>query len=372
MLFSLRLRHMRFYKLLARLPHFALSYASGFRIVPKPVMMVWEATYRCPARCLSCNRWRIGASDTELTTAEARRLIDDAFALGVRLLVVSGGDPLMRGDLVTLGGYARARGMLTVLCTTGAPINEKNAHAIMESFDVFELPLDSLDPTLHDRLRGRKGMFDRTMTALELLLAHRQPRHGIELTTVVGDENYREVGEINRRFAPLGIVTAMQPLHQGLYGATTEDHFSWAASYEDAWNQMVDNYQWYDGFSKQALESFFRQIPIFVQTPEKLRDTYTCFAGSYSFFVGPDGSVYICDALRRPVGNIRERPLGDIWVGLGNLRRAIASPQRGCNCWLLCTTPPSMFLTRCLSRCPRLGNSKATGSRNRWILTDEV
>ncbi len=363
--FNLRPRHMRFYTLLARLPHFALSYGSNFRVVPKPVMMVWEATYRCPARCLSCNRWRIGASDTELTSAEAKRLVDDAFALGVRLLVVSGGDPLMRGDVITLGGYARARGMLTVLCTTGAPINEKNVHGIMQSFDVFELPLDSLDPELHDQLHGRKGMFDRTMSTLELLLAHRQPRHGIELTTVVGDKNYREVSEINRRFAPLGIVTAMQPLHQGLYGATTEDHFTWAAGYEDAWNQMIDNYLWYDGFSKQALENFFRQIPIFVQTPEKLRDAYTCFAGSYSFFVDPNGYIYICDVLRQPVGNIRERPLQDIWVGLGDLRRAIADPQRGCKCWLLCTTPPSMFMTRCLSRCPRLGDSKATGSRNR-------
>ena len=347
MLFNLRLRHMRFYTLLARLPHFALSYASGFRIVPRPVMMVWEATYRCPARCLSCNRWRIGASNTELTAAEAKRLIDDAFTLGVRLLVVSGGDPLMRGDVVTLGGYARARGMLTVLCTTGAPINEKNVHAIMGSFDVFELPLDSLDPELHDRLRGRRGMFDRTMSALELLLAHRQPRHGIELTTVVGDENYREVGEVNRRFAPLGIVTAMQPLHQGLYGATTEDHFSWAVGYKDAWNQMVDNYLWYDGFSKQALEYFSRQIPIFVQTPEKLWDTYTCFAGSYSFYVDPRGYVYVCDVLRRPVGNVRDESLKDIWTSLTDLRQVISSNERKCNCWLLSTIPPSLFLTRC-------------------------
>lgn len=369
---NLRLEHLRFYALLARVPHFILSYASGFTIVPKPVMMTWEATYRCPARCGSCDRWRIGKSETELTTAEAEHLIDDAFALGVRLLVVSGGDPLARGDVMALGEYARAKGMLTVLCATGALVHERNIQAIMRSFDVFELPLDSLNPELHDRLRGRKGMFDRTMKALELLLSHRQPRHGIEITTVVRDENYQEVGGINRRFAPLGIVTAMQSLHQGLYGATTEDNFGWAAGYEDDWNQMVDNYQWYDSFSKLALESFFRQIPGFVQTPEKLRNTYTCFAGSYSFFIDPDGSVYICDVQRQPVGNIRERPIKDIWVSLGDLRRAVAGPQRRCNCWLLCTTPPSMFLTRCLSRCPRLGNSKAKGSGNRWMLTDGV
>jgi MoaA/NifB/PqqE/SkfB family radical SAM enzyme len=346
MVSNLRLEHIRFYKLLARLPHFILSHISGFKIVPKPIMMVWEATYRCPARCTSCDRWRIGKIEAELTTTEAEHLIDNAIALGVKLLVVSGGDPLARSDVISMGGYARAKGMLTVLCTTGALIHEGNIQEIMKSFDVFELPLDSLNPELHDRLRGRKGIFERTMTALELLLSRRQPWHGIEITTVVRDENYQEVGEINRRFASLGIVTAMQPLHQGLYGAITKDHFEWAAGYEDNWNKMVDNYQWCDGFSKLALESFFRQIPVYVQTPDKLRNTYICFAGSYSLIVDPNGNVFLCDVLRRPVGNIRDKPLKDIWSSLYSLRSAVSSSTRKCNCWLLCTTPPSLFLSR--------------------------
>ena len=196
-------------------------------------------------------------------------------------------------------------------------------------------------------------MFDRTMSALGLLLIHRQQRHGIELTTVVRDENYWELGEINRRFASLGIVTAMQPLHQGLYGTTTEDRFSWAAGYEDAWNQMIDDYLWYDDLSERVLESFYRRIPEFVQTPEKLHEAYTCFAGSYSFFVDPNGYIYICDALHQPVGNIRERFLKDIWVGLTDLRRAVSSDQRKCNCWLLCTTLPSLLITQFVKWYPR-------------------
>jgi MoaA/NifB/PqqE/SkfB family radical SAM enzyme len=252
----------------------------------------------------------------------------------------------MRRDVITIGQYARARGMRTVLCTTGTLIDEKNVRAIMNSFDAFELPVDSLNPEIHDRLRGKKGMFAQTKKALDLLLAHRQPWHGIELTTVVRDENYHEVGEINRRFAPLRILTAMQPLHQGLYGATTNDCFHWASGYEDAWHQMVEEYQWYDGFSRLALKDFFRQIPRFMQHPDTLRDTYTCFAGSYSFFVGPSGDVCICDVRRQPVGNIRAMPLTEIWGRLTTTRRAISSRQRQCNCWLLCTTPPSIFLSR--------------------------
>jgi MoaA/NifB/PqqE/SkfB family radical SAM enzyme len=252
----------------------------------------------------------------------------------------------MRRDVITIGQYARARGMRTVLCTTGTLIHEENVRAIMNSFDAFELPVDSLNPEIHDRLRGKKGMFAQTTRALDLLLAHRQPWHGIELTTVVRDENYREVGEINRRFAPLRIVTAMQPLHQSLYGATTKDCFHWVSGYEDAWDQMVEEYQWYDGFSRLALKGFFQQIPRFVQSPDRLRNTYTCFAGSYSFFVDPYGYVYLCDAVRQPAGNIRQKDLRDIWPSLIGHRQAVSSNDRQCDCWLLCTTPPSLFLTR--------------------------
>ncbi len=346
--FDLKLDHLRYYKILARLPQFALSYASHFRIAPKPVMMVWEATYRCPARCLACGRWHTDVQGDELSTAEGFRLIDEAAALGVRLLALSGGDPLVRSDAAALGRHARARGMITVLCTSGALINQRNVHDILRSFDVFEVSLDSLDPELHDRLRGRKGLFQRASDALEMLLAYRKPHQGVEITTVVRDENYTELGDINRRYAPLGVVTCMQPLHQNVYGATTDDRFGWAREHEPAWQRMVDDYQWYDGFSKRTLEPFFRQIPTFVQYPEKLRDSYTCFAGSYSFLVGPTGDVSICDALRASMGNFRSQSLREILVGLAHTRRLISSKQRQCNCWLLCITPPSLFLSRVL------------------------
>jgi MoaA/NifB/PqqE/SkfB family radical SAM enzyme len=343
---NFRLEHLKFYSLLARVPHFVLSYASDFRILPRPVMMTWEVTYRCPTKCISCARWQSRRTKDELSIQEGKRLVDDAYRLGVRLLVISGGDPLMKKDCIQIGRYARMKGMRTVLCTNGFNITIDNIGNLLESFDVFELPIDSLIPEIHDSFRGVKGSFERTQAAIRLLVMSKKPSHGIEITTVVRDNNYREVAEINQIFTAMSIVTAIQPLHQNIYGAKTSDQYDWAKNIDSEWNSTIDHYQWYDRFSKYALESYFKQIPKFIRQPNHPDHSYKCFAGSYSFNVDPEGNICICDGIRLPVGNVREKPLYKIWEEMRIQRTIISSNRRECNCWLLCTAPPSIFLSK--------------------------
>lgn len=341
-----RLEHLKFYSLVARVPHFVLSYISGFRISPRPVMMTWEITYKCPTKCVSCARWKSHLTGDELTTQEGKHLIDDAYRLGVRLLVLSGGDPLMRKDCTTLGRYARKKGMRTVLCTNGFNITTKNIGDLLDGFDVFELPMESMIPELHDLVRGIKGGFERTQAAIRLLEKSKQPHHGIEITTVVRDNNYTEVAEINRVFAAKSIVTAIQPLHQNVYGMETSDNFEWVEGIDSEWSSMIDKYKWYDQFSKTALEAYFKKIPEYLRQPNLPDHTYKCFAGSYSFNVDPEGNISICDGIHEAFGNVREKPLKMVWKEMRNQRIVISSNRRECNCWLLCTAPPSLFLSR--------------------------
>ena len=349
---NLNLPHLQYYSVLARLPQFALARASNFRITPRPVMLVWECTYRCPSRCVSCSRWQT-TTGPELPTSDARRLIAAARLAGVRFFVFSGGDPVMRGDITELGRYARSLGMMTVLCTTGLLITQHNADALMAAFDVFELPVDSLHAEINDKLRGRPGILERTLQALDLLATRREARHGIEITSVVRGCNCSEMGNINRHFAPRGFVTAMQPIHQGIYGAMADDDSAWAREVDGEWQRMVDEYVWHDPFSRWALTPFFRQIPRFIVAPESLRHTYRCFAGSYIVFVDPTGDVRLCEGHRRVLGNIRTRGLQEIWQEMRPLRQWVTSTQRDCDCWLLCTTPPSIALSAASRYCGR-------------------
>jgi MoaA/NifB/PqqE/SkfB family radical SAM enzyme len=252
----------------------------------------------------------------------------------------------MRDDVPGLGYFARSQGMMTVLCTSGMLITRRNVDALMRGFDVFELSVDSLKPDLHDGLRGRKGALERTLAGLDMLVARRESRHAIEITSTVQDANYREMAQINSYFASQHILTAMQPLHQGLYGATTADSAAWAREGEAEWQRIVDGYKWYDGFSRSTLTPFYRQMPAFVRAPQSIRHKYTCFAGSYSFFVAPDGDVRLCEGLTQVQGNLSRSPLSQIWRGLNSLRYEVSGPNRQCDCWLLCTTPASLFFSK--------------------------
>src|SRR6476660_642367 len=77
-----------------------------------PYVVAWETTRACALACRHCRAMAIPRPDPrELTTDEGRRLIDDLVQLGGQMLVLTGGDPFMRRDLVELAGYAVNRGL---------------------------------------------------------------------------------------------------------------------------------------------------------------------------------------------------------------------------------------------------------------------
>lgn len=126
----------------------------------KPVV-VWNATQRCNLHCLHCysssqNREYPG----ELTGAEARRMLSDLASFGVPTVLFSGGEPLMRPDLLELAAHAHALGMRTVLSTNGTRIDGTTAARIVAAgFSYVGVSLDATAPGEHDKLRGKRGAF---------------------------------------------------------------------------------------------------------------------------------------------------------------------------------------------------------------------
>jgi radical SAM protein with 4Fe4S-binding SPASM domain len=146
-------------------------------------IIVWNITRTCNLKCVHCY------SDSEpikyegeLSTDEAKAVIDDLAEFKTPAILFSGGEPLVRDDLFTLAAHARGKGVHTVLSTNGTLISRSTAQRLKDlRFAYVGVSLDSAIPEVHDRFRGVEGAFARTMEGFKNLRAVEQ-KVGLRLT----------------------------------------------------------------------------------------------------------------------------------------------------------------------------------------------
>jgi 12,18-didecarboxysiroheme deacetylase len=134
----------------------------------KRPVVVWNVGRRCNLRCVHCYS---GSGDRqyegELTTAEGKALIGDLADFRVPVILFSGGEPLMRPDILELIASARQRGVRSVLSTNGTLITPGMARELKRlRLSYVGISLDGLEQT-HDRFRGVEGAFRQAMAGLE-------------------------------------------------------------------------------------------------------------------------------------------------------------------------------------------------------------
>lgn len=147
----------------------------------RPVV-VWNVTRRCNLKCLHCYAGSdAGAAPGELSTAEARIMLEDLARFGVPAVLFSGGEPLVREDLMDLVRYARDLGHRPTLSTNGTLITPRVASDIQAAgFTYVGISLDGLGE-VNDHFRGRHGAFDQAVAAFRNLKDVGQ-RVGLRLT----------------------------------------------------------------------------------------------------------------------------------------------------------------------------------------------
>jgi AdoMet-dependent heme synthase len=135
----------------------------------RPFIAIWEATQACDLACVHC---RASAqplrSSFELSTAEARQLIDQIAAMRVPVFVITGGDPLKRPDMFDLVEYATARGVRTSLTPSATPLLTREAIAELQRRGLARLAvsLDGSTAEIHDAFRRVPGSYDCTLRAI--------------------------------------------------------------------------------------------------------------------------------------------------------------------------------------------------------------
>ena len=119
-------------------------------------LVLFAPTSRCNSRCVSCDWWRSdGASD--LTLGEIRQLADGLRHYGTRTVVFTGGEPLVRGDVMEVADLFLERGFTLQLLTSGLAL-ERHAPAIASRFTEVTISLDGHTPELYRAIRGVNGL----------------------------------------------------------------------------------------------------------------------------------------------------------------------------------------------------------------------
>lgn len=141
------------------------------RTPPGPVV-IWNLIRRCNLRCKHC--YSISSDHDfpgELTTDEVFRVMNDLWSFGVRVLILSGGEPLLRPDIFEISRRAKEMGFYVGLSTNGTLIDEALVDDVAAlDYDYVGISLDGIGAT-HDAFRGQDGAFDKSLHAAKLCRA---------------------------------------------------------------------------------------------------------------------------------------------------------------------------------------------------------
>ncbi len=169
-----------------------------------PKWIAWEITRRCNLKCIHCR----SSSEIEVKShpdfsgEEAFRILDDIADYAKPVIVLSGGEPLLRADVFEIASYGSKKGLRMCLATNGTLVDNSVCEKIKSSgVKIVSLSLDGSDEKTHDDFRNQKGAFAGTINAATLFRSH-----GIEfiINSSFTKRNQEEIPKVFKLAKELG------------------------------------------------------------------------------------------------------------------------------------------------------------------------
>lgn len=276
---------------------------------PRPYTLVAELTYRCPLRCVYCsNPVDFHRSRAELSTDEWRRVFCEAAELGVMQLHLSGGEPVLRDDLVELIEQARACDLYTNLITGGTLLDDdKLRHYREAGLDHIQLSIQGAARESAEMVAGVRSHRKK----LDVARLIRQIGFPLTLNVVIHRLNIAEVPEL--------IALALELGADRLELANTQ-FYAWAAENRRALMPTREQYDRAKEIARAAIAKYRGTLEIaFVQNDYLSGEPKPCMGGwgrSY-MCINPTGEVMPCHAATVIPGlrfeSVRDDALEKIW-----------------------------------------------------------
>lgn len=275
------------------------------------MLVSWNTTNRCNLACRHCYRDAGEASKQELTTEEALRLIDGIAAAGFKIMIFSGGEPLMRPDILELVEYAARRGLRPVLGTNGTLIDGAMAARLKKAgLAVAGISLDSVHRQEHDDFRASNGCWQ---AAVDGMAACREAGLPFQIHTTVMDWNYRQVLEITDLAVQAGArghhIFFLVPTGRGVNIAAASLK---ALHYEELLRQILQKQAAVPIELKPTCAPQFMRLARQMNVP--VRFSRGCLAGISYCIINPVGDVQPCAYMEVVAGNVRQEDFTRLWA----------------------------------------------------------
>jgi mycofactocin radical SAM maturase len=254
-----------------------------------PICLTWELTYACNLECVHCLSSSGRRDPRELTTDEAKAVLDELHDLQVFYINLGGGEPMIRRDFFEIVEYAIGRGIGVKFSTNGAFIDADRARrfASMDYLDI-QISLDGTDAPTNDAVRG-SGSYDTAIAAMNHL---RDAGFGeFKISVVVTRHNVDQLDQFKALADSFGATLRITRLRPSGRGAD-----SWHDLHPTA-PQQRQIYDWLVAKGDNVLtgDSFFH-LNAFAQDSGsgQLAGLNMCGAGRVVCLIDPIGDVYAC------------------------------------------------------------------------------
>ncbi|UCH01172.1 MAG: heme b synthase [Deltaproteobacteria bacterium] len=292
-------------------------------LVPILRIVAWEVTRSCNLNCVHCRASsNFGPYPQELDTVKAMEVLEQIREAGKPIIILTGGEPLLRKDIFALADYGTKKGLRMVLATNGTLITPDITEKITESgIKRVSISLDGATKESHDTFRQVNGAFDRAMKGVSYL-----KDQGIEfqINTTITSHNLSELEGIldlavrleaaaHHVFLLVPAGRAKEMLNQQLNPQEYEDTLYWFYKKQDDVPLKLKATCAPQYYRIMTQEAHSKGDKVNSKTHGLDAVTRGCLAGISYCFIANEGIVQPCGYLELNSGDLRESTFPDIW-----------------------------------------------------------
>jgi len=260
----------------------------------------------------------------DFPTSEAFRIIDDIVSYAKPVVVLSGGEPLVRQDVFEIARYGTDKGLRMCLATNGTLVNEEICGKIKDSgLRIVSLSLDGSTAEIHDDFRSQKGAFAGTINAARLF-----KQHGIEfiINSSFTKRNQEDIPKVYKLAKELGATAwymfMIVPTGRGeeimselISKEDYEEILDWHYQMEKGEKDMLVRPTCAPHYYRVVLQKSKEEGAKFEKRTLKFSTggAKGCIAGQLICLIDVDGNVLPCSYFPKPAGNVRQQSFKDIW-----------------------------------------------------------